>query len=90
MRKKYTCRDFLKAASIGTASVIALSCGLIDPVLLSKTEEPVPLPVAVPRSDSDLRTAEILILGTGIARLVDDGVSVIVLEARDRIGGRFG
>jgi monoamine oxidase len=83
MRPKFTRRDFLKAASIGTASALALSCGLITP-----TEEE---DMTNPSSTS----ADVLVLGAGIAglaaarTLTDKGLSVIVLEARNRIGGRM-
>ncbi len=48
----------------------------------------------IPQSDSSVRNAEVLIIGAGMSglaaarTLADKGVSVIVLEARDRIGGR--
>lgn len=83
MTPKITRRDFLKAASIGTASALALSCGLFTP-----TEEE---DMTNPSSTS----ADVLVLGAGIAglaaarTLTDKGLSVIVLEARSRIGGRM-
>jgi len=84
MKPKFTRRDFLKAASIGTASVLALSCGLITPT----KEEDMTKPSAA-------TSADVLVLGAGIAglaaarTLTDKGLSVIVLEARSRIGGRM-
>lgn len=83
MKKKFTRRDFLKAASIGTASAFALSCGLITP-----TEEE-------DMSEPSTTSADVLVLGAGIAELAaahtltDNGWSVIVLEARNRVGGRM-
>ena len=102
MKKKLTRRDFLKVASIGTASAIALSCGAIEEVLPTLTEEPAPEPTdetqpgsAPTEADSGLREADVIVLGAGISglaaarTLVDKGLSVIILEARDRIGGRM-
>ena len=95
MRRKFTRRDFLKAASIGTASMIALSCGVIETPHLPSTEEPATMPTDISQPDSNLREADVLVLGAGISglaaarTLVDKGLSVIVLEARDRIGGRM-
>lgn len=82
MKKKFTRRDFLKAASIGTASALALSCGIITPT----EEEGMTDPLST--------SSHVLVLGAGIAglaaarTLTDKGLSVIVLEARNRIGGR--
>ncbi len=94
MKKKMNRRDFLRIASIGTASAIALSCGLIEVPLQNLTEEPDTMPNEIPQSDSSVRNAKVLVIGAGMSglaaarTLVDKGVSVIVLEARDRIGGR--
>ena len=94
MKKKMNRRDFLRIASIGTASAIALSCGLIEEPLQNLTEEPDTVSNEIPQSDSSVRNAEVLVIGAGMSglaaarTLVDKGVSVIVLEARDRIGGR--
>ena len=94
MKRKLTRRDFLKAASIGTASAIALSCGMIETPYLPSTG-PATVPTDISQSDSGLREADVLILGAGISglaaarTLVDKGLSVIVLEARNRIGGRM-
>jgi monoamine oxidase len=77
--------------------VIALSCGMIE------TPHPPPTPgldsVAEPtdisQADARPREADVLVLGAGIAglaaarTLVDKGLRVIVVEARDRIGGRL-
>jgi len=107
MKKKLARRDFLKAASIATASAIALSCGMVEetlPVLTEKPRDPTPSdPVAAttaeitpaPTADTRPREADVLILGAGVAglaaarALTDNGRSVIVLEARNRIGGRM-
>lgn len=97
-----TRRDF----SIGKASAIAISCGVIEDVLpaLSATpRQPIltdgPTEVAQvsssPTADIRPREADALVLGAGIAglaaarTLVDQSLSVILLEARDRIGGRL-
>lgn len=94
MKKKMNRRDFLRIASIGTASAIAFSCGLIEEPLQNLTEEPDTVSNEIPQSDSSVRNAEVLVIGAGMSglaaarTLVDKGVSVIVLEARDRIGGR--
>ena len=93
MKKKFTRRDFLKVASIGTVSAIALSCGAIETPHLPSTEEPATVPTDISQADSAPREADVLVLGAGISglaaarTLVDKGLSVIVLEARDRIGG---
>jgi len=95
MKKKFTRRDFLKAASIGTASAIALSCGMIETPQSSSTLEPVAVPTGISQSGAGTREADVLVLGAGIAglaaarTLADKGLSVIILEARDRIGGRI-
>ena len=94
MKKKINRRDFLRIASIGTASAIALSCGFIEEPLPFLTEEPDTMPTDISQPDSSAREAEVLVIGAGMSglaaarTLADKGVSVIVLEARDRIGGR--
>lgn len=84
MKKTFTRRDFLKVTLIWTASAVAMSCGLIrsDEENATMTD----------RSHTD---TDVLVLGAGIAglaaarALTGHGRSVIVLEARDRIGGRM-
>ena len=89
-------RDFLKVASIGTAAAFALSCGAIQTTPPTVPEpDSVPTDTAQPQTESASREAQVLVLGAGISglaaarTLTDKGVSVIVLEARDRIGGRM-
>jgi monoamine oxidase len=106
MKKKFTRRDFLKAASIATASAIVISCGAIEKTLPALTEaprDPTPADPATataeispsPTTDMRPREADVLVLGAGISglaaarALADNGWSVIILEARDRIGGRM-
>ncbi len=89
-------RDFLKIASIGTTAMIALSCGAIQPSPPTPPEpDSVPTDIPQPQADSAPREARVLVLGAGISglaaarTLVDKGFRVIVLEARNRIGGRM-
>ena len=95
MRREFTRRDFLKVASIGTASAIALSCGMIETPPPPPTIEPDSVSTDISQAARGLRKTDVLVLGAGIAglaaarTLVDNGLSVIVLEARDRIGGRI-
>lgn len=83
MKKKFTRRDFLKAASIGAASALTLSCGVI-----TSTEEE-------DMTKLSSRDADVLVLGAGIAglaaarALTKRGRRVLILEARNRIGGRM-
>jgi NADPH-dependent 2,4-dienoyl-CoA reductase/sulfur reductase-like enzyme len=58
MKPKFSRRDFLKVASIGTASALALSCGVLTP----DEEDEI---MADPLSTS----ADVLVLGAGIAGL---------------------
>ncbi|MBI3169048.1 MAG: FAD-dependent oxidoreductase [Chloroflexi bacterium] len=84
MSPRFNRRDFLKVASIGSASALALSCGVVTP-----DEE------SDGMTDPLSTSADVLVLGAGIAglaaarTLTDKGLSVIVLEARTRIGGRM-
>ncbi|MBK7316068.1 FAD-dependent oxidoreductase [Candidatus Villigracilis affinis] len=96
MKKKFNRRDFLKIASIGTATAIALSCGAIQTAPPTAPEpDSLPTDIPQPQVDSSSREAEVLVLGAGISglaaarTLADKGVSVILLEARNRIGGRM-
>jgi len=94
MKKKISRRDFLQIAAIGATSALAVSCGVLAPNI-----EPEPDSMAEPtdlsQPESSVRQAEALVLGAGIAglaaarTLADNGWRVIVLEARDRIGGRI-
>jgi len=95
MKKKLTRRDFLRVASVATASAIAAACGLIEEPHPSLTEEPDAVSTDISQLESTAREADVLILGAGISglaaarTLVDKGLSVIILEARNRIGGRM-
>jgi monoamine oxidase len=83
--KKLTRRDFLKVASIGTASAFALSCRLIQ-----DSQEN-----SMPQIDKTSHHANVIIIGAGISglaaarTLADKNINVMILEARNRIGGRM-
>jgi monoamine oxidase len=93
-------RDFLKLTALSLGTLVASSCRLLIPTppASSPTSGPdlVP-PNAVPAEgapDNRPRVAEVIVIGAGIAglaaarRLMEWDYDVIVLEARDRIGGR--
>jgi len=90
MKKKISRRDFLRIAALGTTSALAFSCGVFAPKPDSMAE-----PTDLSQPESSSRETEVLVLGAGISglaaarTLADDGWKVIVLEARDRIGGRM-
>lgn len=79
-------RDFLKLASFALSSAVLSACAV------QPTGEPDPIKQATQSGSSKQR---VLIVGAGIAglgaaqTLVKAGVDVLVLEARDRIGGRI-
>jgi monoamine oxidase len=84
MKQKLTRRDFLKVASIGAASAFALSCEMLTPNEESET-----------MNQNSTNHTEILVIGAGIAglaaarALTEGDWDVIILEARNRIGGRM-
>lgn len=97
MKSELSRRDFFKIALIGTASAMALACKALTPLSEAQPEAvqtPVKAGDKTPVSPPATR-AEVLVLGAGIAGLAAaralsaQGRSVIVLEARNRIGGRI-
>lgn len=90
MKKKINRRDFLRIAALGAASALAYSCGGFAPGDDAAAE-----PSGVSQPNASPREAEVLVLGAGISglaaarALTDKGRKVIVLEGRDRIGGRI-
>jgi monoamine oxidase len=73
-------REFVQLVTLGLPASLLTACGASAPVLGSTSTE---------------RSADVLVIGAGIAGLraaevlVANGRRVIVLEARDRIGGRI-
>ena len=76
-------RHFVRLAALAVPATLAAGCGDSGP------ERPAPGPAATERN------ADVLVVGAGIAGLraaqvlVAGGLRVIVLEARDRLGGRI-
>jgi monoamine oxidase len=79
-------RDFVRLVALALPASLAAGCGDTGPEQAA-TSAPVPA--------STERTADVLVIGAGIAGLraaevlVGNGRRVIVLEARDRLGGRI-
>ncbi len=92
MKNKLSRRNFLKISSVVTASTLLAGCGVTSE---SNSESTLP---SSPDPDTETETstqADVLVIGAGIAgiaaarKLEQSGLSVIVLEARNRIGGRM-
>lgn len=97
-------RDILKLTAVSLGGLLAASCGLFasapasaptgKPASPSQTKSPTEASPATPTADNRPRTAEVIVIGAGMAglaaarQLADWDYDVIVLEARDRIGGR--
>lgn len=81
-------RDFVRLAALALPATLAAGCG-------ASGSEQASTPAPVPTSASTERSADVLVIGAGIAGLraaevlVAGGRRVIVLEARDRLGGRI-
>ena len=79
-------RDFVRLVALALPASLAAGCGDSGPEQTS-TAAPAPAPTE--------RNADVLVIGAGIAGLraaevlVANGRRVIVLEARDRLGGRI-
>lgn len=78
-------RQFLKYSFLTSLATLLAACDEED---AAPTAPPLP-------TSPQTTTADVLIIGAGMAglaagrTLVDDGYTVIILEARDRIGGRI-
>ena len=96
--KPYTRRDFLKLTVASLGTLLASACGLLATAPASTPTGRPGAPTrsaSTPQASSDLpRETEVIVIGAGMAglaaarRLVELDYDVIVLEARDRIGGR--
>lgn len=90
-------RDFVRLVALALPASLAAGCGTSGPEQtsassVSSTSAPAP---ASTGPNADGRNADVLVIGAGIAGLraaevlVANGRRVIVLEARDRLGGRI-
>ena len=99
-----TRRDILKLTAISLGGLLAASCGLFTsvpassptgkPASPSQTKSSPEDSPATAAPDDRPREAEVIVIGAGMAglaaarQLADRDYDVILLEARDRIGGR--
>ena len=89
MPSKLTRRRFLQASLLASARLALIGVGPGCRLADSPTLSPRPSAAAVRRDDLD-----VVVVGAGVAGLAaartlrDQGMRVLVLEARDRIGGR--
>lgn len=97
-------RDILKLTAVSLGGLLAASCGLFaprsassptgKPASPSQADSPTEASPATAAPDTRPRTTEVIVIGAGMAglaaarQLVDWDYDVILLEARDRIGGR--
>ena len=81
-------RDFVRLAALAVPATLVSGCGASEP-----EQKSAPTSTSAPASTE--RNADVLVIGAGIAGLraaevlVAAGRRVIVLEARDRLGGRI-
>lgn len=81
-------RDFVRLAALAVPASLVSGCGTSEP-----EQKSAPTSTSAPASTE--RNADVLVIGAGIAGLraaevlVAKGRRVIVLEARDRLGGRI-
>ena len=81
-------RNFVRLVAFGLPASLAAACGTSGP-------KQTPTSTSAPNPSSTERNADVLVIGAGIAGLraaevlVAAGRRVIVLEARDRLGGRI-
>ena len=81
-------RNFVRLVALGLPASLAAACGTSGPEQSATTS-------SAPTPASTERNADVLVVGAGIAGLratevlVAAGRRVIVLEARDRLGGRI-
>ena len=85
-------RDFVRLVALALPASLAAACGTSGPDMTSAPTST--SPSAAPPASTG-RSADVLVIGAGIAGLraaevlVANGRRVIVLEARDRLGGRI-
>jgi choline dehydrogenase-like flavoprotein len=83
-------RNFVRLVALGLPASLAVGCGTSE-----SKQNSAPTSTSAPAPGSTERNADVLVIGAGIAGLraaevlVSNGRRVIVLEARDRLGGRI-
>ncbi len=83
-------RNFVRLVALGLPASLAVGCGASE-----SEQNSAPTSTSAPAPGSTERNADVLVIGAGIAGLraaevlVSNGRRVIVLEARDRLGGRI-